>query len=75
MMNWGRLVRTEGFRSLSRTSLMELCEVVDMEGRVVGGDELDDTTFAASRSAARRRSELESEGDDLDDDGEGMDIA
>lgn len=39
--NWGRIVRTQGFRTLSRASLMELCEVVDMEGRVVGGDELE----------------------------------
>lgn len=41
LANWGRVVRTEGFRSLSRASLMELCEVVDMEGRVVGGEELE----------------------------------
>ncbi|RMZ76042.1 hypothetical protein DV737_g5018, partial [Chaetothyriales sp. CBS 132003] len=34
LMNWGRVVRTDGFRSLSRQSLMELCEVVDTEGRV-----------------------------------------
>ncbi|KAI1947214.1 hypothetical protein LOZ57_003453 [Ophidiomyces ophidiicola] len=44
MANWGRIVRTEGFRNLNRQSLMELCEVVDMEGRVVGGHELE---FAA----------------------------
>lgn len=77
MMNWGRIVRTEGFRSLSRSSLMELCEVVDMEGRVVGGDELDETTFSAGRSTSSRRrvSELESDGDDVEDDGEGMDTA
>ena len=41
-MNWGRVVRTEGFKALSRTSLMELCEVVDMEGRVVTGEEIED---------------------------------
>jgi BTB/POZ domain/Kelch motif/Galactose oxidase, central domain len=39
--NWGRVVRTEGFKGLSRGSLMELCEVVDMEGRVVNGEELE----------------------------------
>ena len=38
---WGRVVRTEGFRQLSRHSMMELCEVIDVEGRVVGGDELE----------------------------------
>lgn len=41
MTHWGRVVRTEGFRRLSRQSIMELCEVVDMEGRVVGGEELE----------------------------------
>lgn len=41
MTHWGRIVRTESFRKLSRQSLMELCEVVDMEGRVVGGEELE----------------------------------
>ncbi|ODH53241.1 hypothetical protein GX48_00437 [Paracoccidioides brasiliensis] len=41
LANWGRIVRTEGFRSLSRQSLMELCEVVDMEGRVIPGHELE----------------------------------
>ena len=41
LTHWGRVVRTEGFKTLSRQSLMELCEVVDMEGRVVGGEELD----------------------------------
>jgi hypothetical protein len=37
---WGRVVRTRGFRRLSRRSLMELCEEVDEEGRVLGGEEL-----------------------------------
>lgn len=37
---WGRVVRTRGFRRLSRRSLMELCEEVDEEGRVMGGEEM-----------------------------------
>ena len=41
MTHWGRVVRTDGFRRLSRASMMELCEVIDLEGRVVGGDELE----------------------------------
>jgi len=41
MLHWGRIVRTQGFKSLGRRSLMELCEEVDAEGRVVGGDELE----------------------------------
>ncbi|KAL9620441.1 MAG: hypothetical protein Q9160_005026 [Pyrenula sp. 1 TL-2023] len=41
MMHWGRLVRTDGFRSLSQHRLIELCEQVDTEGRVIGGEELE----------------------------------
>ncbi|KAL8818728.1 MAG: hypothetical protein Q9223_002700 [Gallowayella weberi] len=41
MTHWGRVVRTLGFRQLSRQSFIDLCEVVDVEGRVVGGDELE----------------------------------
>ncbi|KAK5113990.1 hypothetical protein LTR62_003113 [Meristemomyces frigidus] len=41
MTHWGRVVRTSAFRNLKRSSMLELCEVVDAEGRVVGGDELE----------------------------------
>ncbi|KAM3424945.1 hypothetical protein BST61_g6917 [Cercospora zeina] len=41
MTHWGRIVRTDGFRRLKRTAMLELCEGVDAEGRVVGGDELE----------------------------------
>lgn len=41
LTHWGRVVRTEGFRRLSRQSMMDLCEVIDVEGRVVGGEELE----------------------------------
>ncbi|KAG8533848.1 uncharacterized protein KY384_001589 [Bacidia gigantensis] len=41
MTHWGRVVRTNGFRQLSRRSMMELCVVVDEEGRVIGGEELE----------------------------------
>ncbi|KAA8651606.1 Kelch motif domain protein [Aspergillus tanneri] len=41
LSNWGRVVRTDGFKSLSRQSLIQLCEVVDMEGRVIAGPELE----------------------------------
>ncbi|KAL4909768.1 hypothetical protein BDW74DRAFT_143692 [Aspergillus multicolor] len=39
--NWGRIVRTNGFKSLSRQSIIDLCEVVDMEGRIIAGPELE----------------------------------
>jgi hypothetical protein len=41
MTHWGRIVRTDGFRRLKRVAMLELCECVDAEGRVVGGDELE----------------------------------
>ncbi|KAL8872094.1 MAG: hypothetical protein Q9174_002217 [Haloplaca sp. 1 TL-2023] len=41
LTHWGRVVRTLGFRQLSRQSMMDICEVIDVEGRVVGGEELE----------------------------------
>jgi len=41
MTHWGRVVRTDGFKRLSKDAMLELCEEVDAEGRVVGGDELE----------------------------------
>lgn len=41
LTNWGRVVRTDGFKSLSRRSLIELCEGVDTEARIIAGPELE----------------------------------
>jgi N-acetylneuraminic acid mutarotase len=41
MTHWGRIVRTSAFRNLKRSAMLELCEAIDAEGRVVGGDELE----------------------------------
>lgn len=41
MTHWGRVVRTSGFKNLKKQSLLELCEEIDNEGRVVGGEELE----------------------------------
>lgn len=42
MIHWGRVVRTEGFRTLPQESLVELCEeATDEEGRVIGGAEIE----------------------------------
>ncbi|PYH83703.1 kelch motif domain protein [Aspergillus uvarum CBS 121591] len=41
LSHWGRVVRTDGFKSLSRQSIIDLCEVVDMEGRIIAGPELE----------------------------------
>jgi hypothetical protein len=41
LTHWGRIVRTVGFLRLPRHALVELSQEIDMEGRVVGGDELE----------------------------------
>jgi hypothetical protein len=41
LTHWGRIVRTQGFLRLPRTALVELSQEIDMEGRVIGGDELE----------------------------------
>ena len=82
LTHWGRIVRTVGFLRLPRSALVELSQEIDMEGRVVGGEELDmfdgmdGGRFSDGASAASRRKEsmssssqtqmLESEGDDDD---------
>ena len=75
LTHWGRVVRTEAFKSMSRQSLMELCEVVDTEGRVVGGEELDAAggLYGFGDVGGRRRvgGEDEVEGDEDD----GMEIS
>lgn len=40
MLHWGRIVRTDGFKTLG-AKVVELCEEIDTEARVVGGDELE----------------------------------
>ena len=39
--HWGRVVRTQGFLKLPRSALVELSQEIDMEGRIVGGEELE----------------------------------
>ncbi|KAL1879331.1 hypothetical protein VTK73DRAFT_7168 [Phialemonium thermophilum] len=41
LTHWGRIVRTAGFLRLPRNALVELSQEIDMEGRVVAGEELD----------------------------------
>jgi hypothetical protein len=86
LMNWGRIVRTDGFRTLSRQSLMELCEVVDMEGRVVSGHQLElagwgSDGFGMSRDNKRSRLAVSAGpgADDIDEmdgeDDDGMELS
>ncbi|PTU22990.1 hypothetical protein P175DRAFT_0432128 [Aspergillus ochraceoroseus IBT 24754] len=72
LSHWGRIVRTDGFKSLSRQSLIELCEVVDMEGRIIAGPELElvgtlgaDDGLGPSRELKRSQLAL-NDGEDAD---------
>ncbi|KAF2017551.1 hypothetical protein BU24DRAFT_343830 [Aaosphaeria arxii CBS 175.79] len=42
LQNWGRIVRTAGFKSLSHQAIIDLCSESDTESRVLNGDELDE---------------------------------
>jgi len=90
MTHWGRVVRTVGFQRLPRSALVELSQEVDMEGRVVGGDELDMIVaaggmdggrFSDAASAASRRKESVSSSQtqmletEEDDDDDGMEMS
>ncbi|RKF74783.1 hypothetical protein GcC1_082018 [Golovinomyces cichoracearum] len=41
LLHWGRVVRTRGFLKLPREALVEMSQEIDVEGRVVGGEELE----------------------------------
>lgn len=73
--HWGRVVRTQGFLRLPRTALVELSQEIDMEGRVIGGEDLEwDGMGGGMHSQALRKASvgsnqtqmLESEADDDD---------
>jgi hypothetical protein len=49
MAHWGRIVRTQGFLRLPRSALVELSQEIDMEGRVIAGEELEWGTLSGSR--------------------------
>lgn len=83
---WGRVVRTPGFLLLKNSTMAELCQEIDPEGRVVGADELELVgglsgarfgTGEGQRSPdsrpARRSSTAATEEEDVDEDD--MDLA
>ncbi|KAH7027753.1 kelch repeat protein [Microdochium trichocladiopsis] len=81
LTHWGRIVRTPDFLRLPRTALVELSQEIDMEGRVIGGDEIDYVDGYRSRydSCHGRKDSVSSDRtqalpSDVDD-SEGMDIA
>jgi hypothetical protein len=82
--NWGRIVRTTGFRNLSHGSIIDLCSEPDVDARVMGGEDLE-TIGQLSRpfgAATNRKRSLGSAGvvaagdedaeEDVEDDG--MDV-
>ncbi|RDW87788.1 hypothetical protein BP5796_03482 [Coleophoma crateriformis] len=82
LLHWGRVVRTEGFLKLPRHALVELSQEIDVEGRVVGGDELEyvgglgGARFGyggAARKASISSNQTQQLGSEIDDD-EGMEM-
>ena len=74
LLHWGRIVRTEGFLRLPRNALVELSQEIDMEGRVIGGEELEYvSSFGGSRYGdghGRKHSFSSQATQMLDEDGE-----
>ncbi|KAI0544455.1 kelch domain-containing protein [Xylaria curta] len=82
LTHWGRIVRTQGFLRLPRTALVELSQEIDMEGRVIAGEELDyvdsyrnrnDNWIARKDSISSDRTQALPS--DMENDSEGMDLA
>ncbi|KAL7620259.1 hypothetical protein AAE478_009252 [Parahypoxylon ruwenzoriense] len=82
LTHWGRIVRTQGFLRLPRSALVELSQEIDMEGRVIAGEELEYVDNYRGRFDApgvSRKDSISSEHtqalpSDMDD-SEGMDLA
>ncbi|KAI1821289.1 kelch domain-containing protein [Xylaria intraflava] len=82
LTHWGRIVRTQGFLRLPRSALVELSQEIDMEGRVIGGEELDyvDSYRGRHDNWMSRKDSISSDRtqalpSDMDNDSEGMDLA
>jgi hypothetical protein len=85
LMHWGRVVRTQGFLRLPRQALVELSQEIDMEGRVVGGEELEVVgglgggrfgVGGVSRKESISSNQTQQLGEsEIDDDEEGMEIS
>jgi hypothetical protein len=86
LQNWGRVVRTPGFRNLNPASVIELCAEASTESRVVGGEDLEFlVSHLSSRSfgagSARKRTlgiagvlTADEEDDEEAGDEDGMDV-
>jgi hypothetical protein len=62
MQNFGRVVRTAGYRNLSPASLIELSCEASPESRVIGGEDLDLLGQLAGRPFSNRKRSLGSAG-------------
>lgn len=80
LTHWGRIVRTTGFLRLPRSAIVELSQEIDMEGRVIGGEELDMFVEGSRYGDSRRKESLSSnatqlmEGEEEAEDDDGMDM-
>lgn len=75
MTHWGRIVRTKGFLSLPRNALVELSQEIDMEGRVIAGDELEWGSMGNGRFSRKESIDSQAQLDsEVDDDDEGMEM-
>ncbi|KAK6338885.1 hypothetical protein TWF696_009690 [Orbilia brochopaga] len=70
MMHWGRVVRSDGFRRLSKKAMLELFEEIDVEGRILGGEELEVVGGGMAGSGYGFR-----DGEGVDDEGGEMEIS
>ncbi|KAI0438031.1 kelch domain-containing protein [Xylaria telfairii] len=82
LTHWGRIVRTQGFLRLPRAALVELSQEIDMEGRVIAGEELDYVDSYRNRNDnwVARKDSISSDRthpipSDIENDSEGMDLA
>lgn len=77
MTHWGRIVRTQGFLRLPRSALVELSQEIDMEGRVVAGEELEWGSLGSARYGDRKASVSSTQTQMIEsevDDEEGMEL-
>ncbi|EHK25326.1 uncharacterized protein TRIVIDRAFT_85112 [Trichoderma virens Gv29-8] len=85
MTHWGRIVRTQGFLRLPRNALVELSQEIDMEGRVVAGDDLewgsvsgrysDGTGHGTRKESISSSSQMQIVESEVDDDDEDVEIS
>jgi hypothetical protein len=84
MTHWGRVVRTKGFKNLPQGSLVELCEEIDGEGRVVSGEELErvgglgGTTYGVGGAGRKRKGSVQpslADDEENEEGDDGMDVS